>query len=110
MGELLLKNCKQFLHSGTCRTFWRTIIGEWDTLDMDETCMYSFKTECDITSVKDLMKSNVARNIPYYMRQRYQVPLYVNHAMTHIHCYEMTTLQGAGEQRLEHVLIKYPAF
>jgi hypothetical protein len=77
---------------------------------MDETCMYSFKTERDITSVKDLMRSNVARNIPYYMRQRYQVPLYVNHAMTHIHCYETTTLQGAGEQRLEHVLIKYPAF
>jgi hypothetical protein len=42
-------------------------MGEWDTLDMDETCMYSFKTERDITSVKDLMKSNVARNIPYYM-------------------------------------------
>jgi hypothetical protein len=109
-GELLLKNRKQFLHSGTCRTFWPTIIGEWDALDMDETCMYSFKTERDITSVKDLMKSNDARNIPYYMRQQYQVPLYINHAMTHIHCYEMTTLQGAGEQRLEHVLIKYPAF
>lgn len=110
MGELLLKNCKQFLHSGICRTFWPTIISEWDTLDIDETCMYGFKTERDITSVKDLMKSNVARNIPYYMRQRYQVPLYVNLAMTHIHFYEMTTLQGAGEQRLEHVLIKYPAF
>ncbi len=84
-------------------------MGEWDALDMDDACLYNFKTERNLMSIGDLKQSFAAWKVPY-MSQRYQVPFYINHAMTHIGGYGTTVLiQGPGEQRLENVLTKYPA-
>ncbi len=105
----LINNPAKFISAGICRTLSLTIVGEWDALDMDDACLYNFKTERDLMSVGDLMQSFAAWKVPY-MRQRYQVPFYINHAMTHIGGYGRTVLiHGPGEQRLEHVLTKYPA-
>ncbi len=107
--RLIENNPAKFISAGICRTLSPTIVGEWDALDMDDACLYNFKTERDLMSIGDLMQSFAAWKVPY-MRQRYQVPFYINHAMTHIGAYGTTVLiQGAGEQRLEKVLIKYPA-
>jgi hypothetical protein len=65
-------------------TFWPTIIGEWDALDMDRKCKYNFKTSRDITSIQDLRQSHRNGEELQYIQQRYVVPLWVNHAMTHI--------------------------
>ncbi len=99
----------KFVSAGICRTLLPTIVGEWDALDMDDACLYNFKTERNLMSIGDLMQSSVAWKVPY-MSQRYQVPFYINHAMTHLGGYGTTVLiQGPGEQRLENVLTKYPA-
>jgi hypothetical protein len=58
-----------------------TIIGKWDVLDMSRDCRYNFETKRVITSIQDLRRVNRKEpDIP----QEYVVPLWVNHAMTHI--------------------------
>jgi hypothetical protein len=106
--RLIQNNPAKFISAGICRTLSPTIVGEWDALDMDDACLYNFKTERDLMSIGDLMQSFASWKVPY-MRQRYQVPFFINHAMTHIGAYGTTVLQGPGEQRLEKVLTKYPA-
>lgn len=109
LRRLIETNPAKFVSAGICRTFWPTIVGEWDALDMDDTCLYNFKTERNLMSIGDLMQSFAAWKVPY-MSQRYQVPFYINHAMTHLGGYGITVrIQGSGVQRLENVLIKYPA-
>jgi len=61
-----------------------TIIGEWDALDKSRKCRYNFKTRRDITSIQDLRQSHQNGEELQYIRQQYVVPLWVNHAMTHI--------------------------
>ncbi len=107
--RLIENNPAKFISAGICRTLLPTIVGEWDALDMDDACLYNFKTERDLMSIGDLMQSSAAWKVPY-MRQRYQVPFFINHAMTHLGRYGTPVLiKGPGEQRLENVLTKYPA-
>jgi hypothetical protein len=61
-----------------------TIIGEWDALDMNRKCKYNFKTRRDITSIKGLRQSRGNGEEPQSIPQQHVVPLWVNHAMTHI--------------------------
>jgi len=60
------------------------IIGEWDVLDMSRKCRYNFKTSRDITSIQDLRQSHRNGEELQSIPQQYAVPLWVNHAMTHI--------------------------
>jgi hypothetical protein len=79
-------------------TVWPTIIGEWDALNMSRKCKYNFKTRRDITSIKGLRQSlgngEELQSIP----QQYVVPLWVNHAMTHI-LHGDDTIQAPGRVR-----------
>jgi hypothetical protein len=61
-----------------------TIIGEWDVLDMSRKCRYNFKTTQDITSIEVLRQPRGNGEEPQSIQQEYVVPLWVNHAMTHI--------------------------
>ncbi len=107
--RLIENNRAKFISAGICRTLSPTIVGEWHALDMDDACLYNFKTERDLMSIGDLMQSFASWKVPY-MRQRYQVPFYINHAMTHIGGYGTTVIiDRPGVQRLENVLTKYPA-
>jgi hypothetical protein len=71
-----------------------TIIGKWDALDMSSKCRYNFKTRRDITSIQDLRRLRRKRE-EQYIRQEYVVPLWVNHAMTHI-LHHDETIQTPG--------------
>jgi hypothetical protein len=88
-------------------TFWPTIKGEWDALDENRKCKYNFETTRDITSINGLRQSRKKR--PFYFTdgngrepesilQQYVVPLWVNHAMTHI-LHRNDTIRGRGRVR-----------
>ncbi len=107
--RLIKRNPAKFVSAGICRTLLPTIVGEWDALDMDEDCLYNFKTVRDLMSIEDLKQSSDAWNVPY-MRQRYQVPFHINHAMTHLGGYGTTVrIQEPGKQEVKNVLTKFPA-
>jgi hypothetical protein len=42
------------------------------------------------------------------MQQRYEVPFFINHAMSHIHRYENKKLEGPGMKSVDGVLEKLP--
>ncbi|CAK9277910.1 unnamed protein product [Sphagnum jensenii] len=75
-----------------------TIIGEWDALDESRKCKYNFETTRDITSIKDLRQSHGSGEELQYIPQQYVVPLWVNHAMTHI-LHGDDTIQAPGRVR-----------
>ncbi len=75
-----------------------TIIGEWDVLDMSRKCKYNFKTTRDITSIEVLRQSRGNGEEPQSIQQQYVVPLWVNHAMTHI-LHRDDTIQAPGRVR-----------
>ncbi|KAH8955117.1 hypothetical protein BDL97_08G118100 [Sphagnum fallax] len=79
-------------------TLWPTIIGEWDALDMSRKCKYNFKTRRDITSIMGLRQSHGNREELQSIQQQYVVPLWVNHAMTHI-LHGDDTIQAPGRVR-----------
>jgi len=79
-------------------TVWPTIIGEWDALDMSRKCRYNFTTRRDITSIKGLRQSHRNGEELQYIQQQYVVPLWVNHAMTHI-LHRDDTIQAPGRVR-----------
>jgi hypothetical protein len=79
-------------------TVWPTIIGEWDALDMSKKCRYNFKTRRDITSITGLRQSRGNGEEPQSILQQYEVPLWVNHAMTHI-LHRDDTIQAPGRVR-----------
>jgi hypothetical protein len=106
--EEIAKGRRQFMHAGINKTLWPTIVGEWVPLDREEACLYKFKTERDITSIGSL-RSTAKGEMPVFMRQRYEVPMVINHAMDYIHCYGTTELRGPGVQSLHRVLTKFPA-
>ncbi|CAN5975597.1 unnamed protein product, partial [Sphagnum jensenii] len=78
-------------------TVWPTIIGQWDALDMSRKCKYNFKTRRDITSIKGLRQSHGNGELQS-IQQQYVVPLWVNHAMTHI-LHGDDTIQAPGRVR-----------
>jgi hypothetical protein len=74
-------------------TVWPTIIGEWDALDKSRRCKYNFKTTRDITSIEGLRQRQKKTFFSFTrgngeelqsIQQQYVLPLWVNHAMTHI--------------------------
>jgi hypothetical protein len=79
-------------------TLWPTIIGEWDALDMSRKCKYNFKTRQDITSIMGLRQSHGNGEELQSIQQQYVVPLWVNHAMTHI-LHGDDTIQAPGRVR-----------
>jgi len=79
-------------------TVWPTIIGEWDALDMSRKCKYNFKTRRDITSIASLRQSHLNGEELRSIQQQYVVPLWVNHAMTHI-LHRDDTIQAPGRVR-----------
>ncbi len=85
-------------------TVWPTIIGEWDALDESRKCKYNFKTRRDINGLRQRRKKRIYF-IPYgngeehqSIQQQYVVPLWVNHAMTHI-LHGDDTIQAPGRVR-----------
>jgi hypothetical protein len=107
--EEIAKGCRQFMHAGINKTLWPTIVGEWVPLDMEEARLYKFKTERDITSIGSLRKSAAKGEMPMFMQQRYEVSMFINHVMNHIHHYGTTELREPGVQSLPKVLTKFPA-
>jgi len=105
----IAKGRRQFMCAGINKTLWPTIVGEWVPLDREEACHYKFKTQRDITSIGSLRRSTAKGEMPVFMRQQYEVPMVINHAMDYIHCYGTTELRGPGVQSLDRVLTKFPA-
>ncbi len=106
--DVMARGQKQFICAGISKILRPSIVGNWIPLDQDEECLYTFKTDRDIYSIGSVRRS-IEREEPIpFMQQRHEVPLYINHAMSHIHHYEDTKLQGPGVQSLNKVLTKYP--
>ncbi len=107
---------RELITLGIGETFESTIIGEWDNFYQDpldptcRKCPYSFKIKRHITSIGGLRQSRGIGQEPQCIRQWYKVPLWVNHAMTHIlHRHKVTKLEAPGVKRLEHVIEANPA-
>jgi hypothetical protein len=107
--EEITKGRRQFMHAGINKTLWPTIVGEWVPLDCEEARLYKFKTERDITSIGSLRRSTAKGEVLVFMQQRYEVFMFINHAMNHIHRYGTTELREPGVQSLPKVLTKFPA-
>ncbi|CAN5957278.1 unnamed protein product [Sphagnum jensenii] len=87
------KGPRELITSGIGGTFAPTIVGEWDGLDQSKRCNYIFKTERDIISIEGLRQSRGSGQEPECIKQRYELPLWVNHSMTHIsHRHEIKVL------------------
>jgi hypothetical protein len=99
---------RQFINAGISKILWPSIIGKWIPLDREEARFYSFETYRNIYSIGSLRMSREKREEPMFMQQKYGVFFYINHAMSHIHCYENTELRGPGVQSLDKVLTKCP--
>jgi hypothetical protein len=107
--DVIPRGQKQFMRAGISKTLWPSIIGKWIPLDREDACLYTFKTERNIYSIRSLRRSHAKKKEPIlFMQQRYEVPFFINHAMSHIHYYENTELRGPGVQSLPKVVTKYP--
>jgi hypothetical protein len=95
---------KRVMKSAICQTFWPTIIGEWGRLNDNEACPYVFTANRNLTSIEDLKRSTQEGMKPCYLEQHYEVPMFVNNAMSHIHLYDTTELHVKQSMNLEHVL------
>jgi hypothetical protein len=100
MKDIIADHHQELLDLKIGDTFWPIITGEWDALDMSRKCKYNFKTRRDITSIKDLRQSHGNGEEPQYIPQQYVVPLWVNHAMTHILHREDTIHAPGGVRRV----------
>ncbi len=99
---------RQLIALGIGGTFAPTIMGEWDALDESRRCKYRFKTQRDISSIESLRQSR-GRD-PQCIQQRYKVPLWVNHAMTHVlRKHEIKVLRAPDVNSLKHVIGAKPA-
>jgi hypothetical protein len=92
--EETAKGYRQFMHAGINKTLWSTIVGEWVPLDSEQSCLYKFKIERDITSIGSLRRSSAKGEMHVFMQQRYEVSMFINHAMDHIHHYGTTKLRN----------------
>ncbi len=106
--DVMARGQRQFIGAAIRKTLWPSIIGKWIPLDREEACLYTFKTYRNIYSIGSLRRSHGERKEPVFMRQRYEVLFFINHAMSHIHRYENTELRGPGVQSLDKVLKKFP--
>ncbi|CAM6042513.1 unnamed protein product [Sphagnum compactum] len=78
-----------FNQSGICATFRRTISGSWEPRSNAENTPYLFKMErelCEKFKNPNCLAGvvGVSENSERKYMQEYMVPLYVNHAMTHL--------------------------
>ncbi len=94
------------MHVGMNKTLWSTIIGKWVPLDREEACLHKFKTKRNIISIVSLRRSNAKGKMPKFMQHRYEVSMFINHAMTHTHCYGTIELQKPSMHSLPKVLTK----
>jgi len=106
--HVMARGQRQFINAGISKILWPSIIGKWIPLDREEARFYSFETYRNIYSIRSLRMSHAKREEPMFMQQKYGVFFYINHAMSHIHCYENTELRGPGVQSLDKVLTKCP--
>jgi len=106
--EEITKGCRQFMHAGINKTLWPTIVGEWVPLDKEQCRLYKFKVEREIASIGSLRRSTAKGERHVFMQQRYEVKMFINHAMSHIHHYGTTELREPGVQSLSKVLTKFP--
>jgi hypothetical protein len=89
------KGPRELITSAIGGTFEPTIVGEWDGLDQSKKCNYIFKTERDITSIEGERQSHGSQQELECIKQRYELPLWVNHSMTHIlHRHEIKELRA----------------
>ncbi|CAM6035268.1 unnamed protein product [Sphagnum compactum] len=95
---------KRVINSAICQTFWPIIIGEWGRLNNNEACPYVFTASRDLTSIEDLKRSTQEGMERCYLEQHYEVPMFVNNAMSHIHLYDTTELHVERFRILDHVL------
>ncbi len=109
IDDVMASGERQFIHAGISKTLWPSIIGEWIPLDTADACEYRFKTYRNIYSIRSVKRSIERRKEPiFFMKQKYEMPFLINHAMSHIHCYKDTVLRGRGRQLLAKVLEKWP--
>jgi len=94
---------KRVINSAICQTFWPIIVGEWGRLNDNEACPYVFTTNRNLTSIEDLKRSTQEGMELCYLEQHYEVPMFVNNAMSHIHLYDTTELRERL-MSLAHVL------
>jgi hypothetical protein len=78
-----------FNQTGICATFRRTIFGSWEPRSNAENTPYLFKMErelCEKFKNPNCLAGvvGVSENSERKYMQEYMVPLYVNHAMTHL--------------------------
>jgi hypothetical protein len=99
---------KQFINAGISNTLRPAIVGNWIPKDENEHCLYKFKTNRNIYSIGNLMSSHAEKKEPMFMEQRYEVPFFINHAMSHIHHHKNKELEGPGLKSVDRVLIKFP--
>ncbi len=91
-------------------TFKPTIVGEWDGLDQSRKCNSIFKTQRDIISIERLSQSHGNGQEPECFKQGYELPLWVNHSMTHmLHRHEIKELRAPKVNILKHVIGAKPA-
>jgi hypothetical protein len=104
------KSPRELITSAIGGTFEPTIVGEWDGLDQSRKCNYIFKTQRDIISIQGLRQSNGSGQELECIKQRYELPLWVNHSMTHIlHRHEIKELRAPKVNILKHVMGAKPA-
>jgi hypothetical protein len=108
IDDVIASGERQFIHAGISKTLWPSIIGEWIPLDTADACEYRFKTYRNIYSIRSVKRSiERGEEAIFFMKQKYEMPFLINHAMSHIHCYKDTEL-GSGWQILPKVLEKWP--
>ncbi len=90
--DVMARGQRQFIRAGISKNLWPAIVGNWIPLDREEARFYTFKTDRNIYSIGSLRRSHAKRNEAMFMQQRYEVPFFINHAMSLIHYYENTEL------------------
>lgn len=95
---------KRVINSAICQTFWPIIIGEWGRLNDNEACPYVFTANQNLISIQDLKRSTQEGMELCYLEQHYEVPMFVNNAMSHIHLYDDTKELHGELMNLDHVL------
>ncbi|KAH8973335.1 hypothetical protein BDL97_01G041100 [Sphagnum fallax] len=109
IDDVMTSGERQFIHAGISKTLRPSIIGEWIPLDTADACLYTFKTYRNIYSIRSVRRWMERREEGFFfLKQKYEMPFLINHAMSHIHCHKDTELRGPGLKILDKVLEKWP--
>jgi hypothetical protein len=108
IDDVMDRGQRQFISAAISKTFQPSIIGEWIPLDTADACQYRFKTYRNIYPIRSVRSIERRKEPIWFMQQKYEMPFLINHAMSHIHCYENTELRGPGLQLLPKVMEKWP--